>query len=1269
MSKRIVDPSKFLLMGGVIDWRRTYQAMTRALIAAGASSSTLDIKKLLPFPDDIAKERRLQKGRVVQLRWLTHKDFGMPSEPFKVWRRPAQPFKTEEAFTPSQMPFMLGTKMVMLTPPRKAVTFTMTTTNPSGGAVIAFAGAPFGSTIVGGHTLSSAGSTQVHLTSSQIACLLCPQDMDLDNFTGLGGEPQDDDSWELVEIVGLPVDQSFNGVGGWGQDQGLVSQLSDPVSAALDRFRRGAPFYGWMPMINASLPAEPWKLAQPKPIIELFQKQMMEPLRDMMQTLVPSEHQLKEISHTLAMAQAGGPDARAHIKPLSTVLFGAGTDPLASLILGYGTAFEDEPAPIDHPGINITHVAAAVSTTDSRRSGWDYMVTGLWEKGLDGKSAPVEYAALLLHPELAMNPPAPTGLQTKNEGLTSPASLDQPYQSVARVTWNKPSEMLPVRVASYAFMRAGIAPVSAVEPLMDKRFSDSALQPISATSSTTSPEPNRLAALDDRYIIASDPNPNQVTYALAHQDLLGLWSPWNTTNMSMGEPPVRPVSIVSARVETVPAVSGNCPGKLIVELVWDWVSRSPERIELVGRLYPQTKLGAGPSDLSVPAGLSIQLGDMGATVTSLNFNGNPTAVANPNRAQLSAVVEYVDFDGKTLLLTPPTPPGPRRYRLTITGLSLNFNTAPLIGLALWARAIEHRAPHRAGPWNANPTIASMADPRPPVIAVEHEDVQMASMADAAGLHHAKLSWPAVPGAVGYFAYTVTEEKLRADRGLPSAAKSLTLSQRLSALRDAFAANPDRRSFARVNAKPVTGTSMQVSLPKGSKEIHLYMIIAVNAGNIESEWPTLSDTKLRKRPVAFAAPQVVKPSPPDLEVSRVLDQSVTPPTYKAELKIRTKAGPLVSRVDIHRVRVPEASLDIDMMGPPLVTLSGSGSGYTVKAWPLTGPLEPGEFQTIGTIKGQDAVQGSWKKVFYRVAAWAADDPTRGLYGSRSAASAIREVVIPPATPPDLSTPVVQPPGGNPLQSVIELITTAPVLETPMGPHRFRVDVIAEAPDGTSTPVFSHPSAGANAQADRLEALGTSAPAANTSGVWRANGATSGQTKLMLQIVRATAQTRLKIRWMLTDPLGRSTEKLLTLDPVTIPALPAPDIVGLNASIKAGAGWTVLFNTSSPVSAAPDQAYELTISYRANSVIRPGGLGGPIIARPISVTTTLAAIKKFLPGEDLFKDLAVIPVRRMAAGGGLNNIRFVIKSKTNTPGKVTVTIKSPNGQTATSNITLS
>ncbi len=1089
----------------------------------------------------------------------------------------------------------------------------------------------------------AAGSSNVRFAGPRISCLLMSAGCNVSGLVGFSNGAQDDSRWQLVEVVGLPVDGRFNGVFALDAPQGLTGALGHPRDAALDRFRRGAPFYGWLPQPAAGFAAPPWQLADPKAMLKLVDTEMLGPLHKMVTTLRPAQHAGFQINHLLPSSTPGGEPVTAEQKPLATLLFGAGTDPLASLLTGYGTAFEDE----DIPTVNL----GAISLFgDPNRSDWDYMVTARWEKGLDHASAPLDLAAIVLAPALAQDPPAPSNLLTISDGLRSPAATDAPWMPVIRATWDKPSDALAVRVGSYAFLRAGISPASGVVPLMDLRPNDNALQPISASGYVDAPEVQRLAALDDRYALDSTAQPNVLNHAVAHQDLIGLWSGWAVVPLSIMEPPPKRVTIVSARLEVTAAASGLCAAELLIEFSWDWAARSPARFEFVGRLYAQTRLGDGPADLSVPAGLATTLAGAPAPLIRVQHGGAALGVPSSGVASIGTTLSYVSFDGQTLQAAPPTPAGPRRYRLRINGLRLDFNAAPRIGLALWARAVENRAPQRVGPWSAAPAIGSTADPRPPVLNIEHEDVLLTSMADASGLHHARLSWPAAPGATGYFAYTTTEAKLRADRGLPAPGKHLTLAQRLAALRDAFAANPERRSFTRVNAEPVAGTSMQVSLPRGSKEIHLYMVIAVSAGNIESDWPTTADPALRRRAVAYAAPQVVQPLPPDLEVSRVLDGGVAPAAYRAAITMRSKPGPRVARIELHRVRVPEATLELDMMGPPLARISGSGGGYSVSAATLAAD---GFEQAIGRVTGRDAVPGSWKRVYYRAVAWAADDPPRGLYGARSLPSALREVLVPPATPPDLAPLLAAWPGGVDLLALVaESSTTAPLAPTPLGPHRLRVDVVAEAADGSSRVLWSHPATGAAADADHLHLLPASPPAPGTTGLWRTAGP-AGSLALKLQFARPDATTKLKLRWLLTDPLGRATEQLLAIA-AGLP-LPAPDILSFTSQKRLPRGFLASFRTSALFTNTSAGAYELLLQWRAAAAPGFEGLAPP----PVTLRVALPSLALLGPAEDLLADPQPLPVRRTRSPA--NGIALALRGRFG--GNLQITLRAPDGRTAT------
>lgn len=1235
MARRI-DPDRFILMGVVVDWATVRRRQIQS-----------------PRAEAIAKQRGITP-RIIQLRWLVHpQDMGYPTEPFKIWRRPAIHANLTQEIAPRILNSPLNYQVITWDEPQVYIqaSFNVSTNNA---AVYAFAGAPFASAVVGLETLTP-GFRTVKVGGPAIQCLVVSPNATLQSLIGTSPKLADDKNWELVETVGLPVGGDWAGVYDLDQPQGLTGALMSPPDAALDRYRRGAPFYGWELEMEPGLPAPAWELANPVALRDSFAADLLDPLRQMIVSRPPNQHHTFELERELRL-QATGEPATTRFFPINTLMLGAATDPLVSLVSGFGTGFDD----VDLPPIVL---GDRKYFDDPNRSDWDYMVTARYAKGIDGNGPEVEYAAILFSPFLAGTPFAPANLRAATDGLAAPNAPEQPWRGIVRLSWDKIPDSLPFRVGSYALARAQQSPLGGVEPLMGKRSNDSALQPISATTSVQQElETGRLEALDETYAIASSPNPNALRYGLAHQDLFGVWSAWNVIGHNLGEPPVQKAALLSARLEVSAPASGSiCSAALVVELSWDWAVRSPQRLELVGRLYPQAKRADPPTDLSIPGGLQSSFGGLGGAF-QLVFNGGASGTPN-----FGGTLQYLSEDGKTFLAAPLVLAGPRRYRVTIPGFNLDFATTGHIGLALWARGIENRSPQRVGPWTAEPLVASASDPRPPVLNLEYENVLLTSVADASGEHHARLNWGSVPGAVGYFVYTTTESKLRSDRGLGEPDLSQTLAERLVQLRDSFGADPPacRRSFTRLNDQLIPATSTQITLPRGSKEIHLYLVMGVSAGQVESAWPSLSEplATRRKRPIAYAAPQVVPPSPPVLEVQRVLDNSVTPAIYRAGLYIATRPGATVSKVELHRVRVPEAALALDTMGPAIATITGSSGPWTVKP---TLSDEPGEAQAIGRIGGKDSPPGSWKPTFYRAVAWSTDDLSRGLYGGRSLPSAAQDIIVPPATPPNLSVPTYELIGSSLTELRVSFSSLAPVEPTPLGPHRLRVEVRAFKPEGAIATLYTYPALSpANGELDdRLVALPTM-PDAAANTLWREPGSGDNST-YQLRLRRDAVEDALKVRVLMIDPLGRATEQVLEV-PAGSP-LPAPDILVPKVTVITGRGFLFTFETSVPIDPTPVDPYRLQVNLapdlsqpplppRPTPTPIPIPLPRPFPQAAAGFDVPLDDIPVLRPGEDPWRDRTPIPARR-----GPSNRTTAIALYLRSTGRLTVILQAPDGRTA-------
>ncbi|HEX6888662.1 MAG TPA: hypothetical protein VF143_11200 [Candidatus Nanopelagicales bacterium] len=1125
---RTVDPNRFRGRGGVIDWTKAAQTHL------GHAE-----------PPDVIADRRGTSPRSVHLRWAFDAALGYPTGPFTVWAKP--PDKEFPAVGTTDLGFG-----VILHEPCFEVRMTLTT--PSGGTVMAFAGMPLATGPLD-WSMVPAGQSTVRLVGPSIRFVAVPAGSTVDAISGARTGIQDDPAWREVEVVGLPGDGRGSSFTDLRADQGLVTALTDPITAALQRFSRGAPFYGWDELLPGSVPVPPWVLADPVAMIKVFDAEMLGDFVDMCDTTAqPSGQHLREYRRTLPADARHA--AEASFNPLRMVLYGGVSDPLAALVLGLGTAY-----PLGRGGLAGDRQFLAAVAAGAAVAVPDFMVTAVFRDDLGNT---VERAALILGPGPSLPPPVPAALSAVVQGVQAPVALDDPFRSVITVAWGAPSQLLPFDIGSHAFARRSVTPAGATELVMDPRPLDVAVQPLGATRNEATPD--RRALADATALIDSSASPNTFSYAVASQNLFGQWSPWATASVSVAEPPVPVVSVTAARLDA-PAAPGACPATITCDLTWNWTSRSPLVLTLVGREYPQVWAEDPPPDSTVPTGDTFGASGAGILV-QVSFQADGSILAVAPGAGLTATAMHLSVDGHQVTAVPLADRSTRRYRVQVSGFGLDFDTSGRWGVALWAFGRERRAPQRTGTPGAA-TVVSAADPRPPVITSVYDDVALASMRDTEGLHHAQLTWSPMPGAVGYHVYTCSEATFRAFHHRPEPRPSDTLRQRLLELQQAFGADPERRPFTRVGTEPTAGTSRQVTLPRGTREIHMFVVIGVSAGTVESAWPTTADPLCGKRFLALAAPATVAPAAPALEVSRGGD-GASPAGYHARLRISALPGAEVARIDLHRVRVPEAAAQVETMGPPILTLTGSVPGYMVT--PIVAPgtdlASEGVAQPLGRIEGVDAVTGSWRPVYYRAVAWGRDDPSRGQYGVRSAPSTPRSVVVPPSEPPVLDSPTVVLPTPGSADARIDFGTSAPVPDTVLGAHLLAGEVLLVDAAGAVSRV---PLAAASGP---LSSVPTAPPAVGQSGLWR-DATAAGHTPLHLLVRRtdpgATAQVRLRI----TDPLGRLTEKVVDVPPGAAEA--PPDIVNPVVQVIPG-GWVLAFVTSAPDS-TPAGPLRLEVSLRS------------------------------------------------------------------------------------------
>lgn len=1081
----VVDPAQFKAEGALLDW---------AVVA----------RRLNTKYDG-------RKRHMLQLRWMTARELGLPTEPFVVWRRPkGQQFVKPLSFSSQHQVWLFGSSTITWADGPMAQVLADVQATVSG-TVYAYAGSPHISNAVAAADVP-AGTTTVTLKASTIDGLVASAGL---SVTAVRGLPLDQLSqaagWQQYEIVGLPLPKpEWDGLSNHASKQGLVASLTTPQQAAQQRLDRGGPQVGWQPGLPTGEAVPLWS---PPSLSQLVLTEIKGDIIDKLKLVLPTTPPNQQFDAKIPVTlpppanssgkQMSGGNRTTQLSPLAVTLMGAGTDPWLALALGFGTAY-------DAAGT----VNPLTGKPDEPALNYDYMVTARWEKGLDGESEPFEMAAVVPSPAPAVPTPPPANLSAEVMGQLRPLFMDADWRCSVKASWDRPPDVELFRPRTYAFMRASLLPAAPTVALMLNRQSGGYRYLLinSAMPAPLPPDWWRVAAVDRELTIPSAGGQRKLRYGVSHQDIYGQWTPWATADTSVTQPPVDAVRIVNAKLEASLPSSPNssvCDGTLTIEFLWDWRLRSPQQIRFVGRLYAAAQRSDPPPSLAVPGVLERTLAGTGTSL-DIAFAGDVPGATGATFVALSEDGEHAVSFG------PAQGDETRRYRVTLTDFSLDFASTPHVGLALWANAQERIPPQRVGDWSDEPSVIAVSDPRPPKLIPDV--VTLASLPDASGECHARLSWTASANAAGYFVYEATETKILEANGEAAPAPEKTLSQRLSKLKQLFASNPSRREFTRRNDQPMTALSTDITLPRGSTDIHLFVVIGVNAGQVESAWPAGPDADDALQ--AFAAPRVMKPAPPTIEVAPHLDDSVIPPVYRARVQVGARPGPRVRKVELFRVRVDDAAKELDTMGPAVATVTGSGVDWTVTQ-------QTDDFGTnIETATGFDTPTGSWKRAWYRAVAWSDPDPLRGYLAGRSLASSAAWVVVPPSGPPDLSDVTVSWPAGGALGDVLlRWTSSAPLRKTPLGPHTLSVRVVSKG----APPLVEMNSS--------LDALPKTAPAAG-SGVWVADADGPSPFEYAAVLRRLSPGDAVQVIIQLTDPLGRSSERLVSIP--SGPILPAPNL---------------------------------------------------------------------------------------------------------------------------------
>ncbi|MBY8977177.1 hypothetical protein KHP62_15270 [Rhodobacteraceae bacterium NNCM2] len=1178
MVNREVASGLFTCEAALIDWVEIFRQRYEQALQIAIDFLDLDIG----IPDQIysdqfekmlcdALEAEGVAKHAAHLRWSTNPAIGIPSRAFKVWRRPTLPFAAEELIPLEELEGGVapnGTTTISWGRPLAQVRFKITMP-PSGGLIFGFSGAPSLNRWSSYRALPG-GTIFESLGGRALTGMILPAGAVIEGLTGVSEfDAANDDNWELVEIVGLPIDPAeWAGIGEHDQDQGMIADgLVPPREAALQRYNRGRPIVGWPFFLAPGILAPAYQLPDGAGLIDEMNDQILDMIRALM-NFPPDQmaEQLLQVEMPPPENAAGETPptepSMAEFSPLVLLLTGATSDPNLSLTLGYGTAIPQE----DVPTVQVIDNLSFFRGSDD----FHYMVTNDWDEGFDGEGEPRTLAALALHPMPALAGAAPTGVEAAQSMPMAPLEPDGDWRRSVRFSWQRVPKTGFYRVASYAAARIALTPGATPELLNETRESGG-IRPIATTVAPHDGDTLRLSAVDRVVSIPPPTLPTQngsviMGYAAVTQTIFGLWGNWAGTLADVREPSPNRVPILSASLTPQLVPVGPAPAELVIEFGWDWSVRRPASILIGGRLYPAAKR-SDPPPTTLP---TLQLPrSLGAADPALEI----TFAGDTPSAPGGVTIQGLTPDGDAFAAFGPAQGDEvRRYRVTIPGFSLDFSGTPHIGLALFARAIERRAPGRIGPWAEQPFLTAASDPRPPEIELDYVDI--ASLPDARGECHARIEWPSVADAAGYWIYETAETTLREALGLSAAGQGETLTARLMEIRAAYGQNPIRTPFTRKFSELVQGTSLDVTLPRGSRDIHFYIVLAQSRTTLDSPWPVGPDAGDQLIPLA--APTIAKPQPPVLEVRPITDDSVDPPVHRAQITVTPRIGHRARRVVLYRTRVADAAREVDTMGLPIADIAPGEAGWTVET-----DSDAVATDFIDRVTGTDTPEGSWRRIWYRAEVWSGDEEERAILRGRSDPSPPQHVVIPPAGPPDLSSLSTEWPGGAPGNVLIRWTSRAPVQPTPVGAHSLSVDVRAAGAPGLAEPLLSE---------DLPLDLILPAGIAGETTWWRhGDTAPDGTQEYRALVLRNDPDVPLSVGVRLRDPIGRISESLLRIP--AGPVDPEPVIDGLQILPIAPGVHAITWVSAVPVTAGIAGAYRVSVTARAG---QPGP--GPIIVQP-------------------------------------------------------------------------
>jgi hypothetical protein len=1021
-----------------------------------------------------------------------------------------------------------------------------------------------------------------------------------------------DDEWNPIEIVGLPVDRPWAGTVYDDQPQGFIGAEVEPMDAAIDRLDRGGPPLGWWPVTEDARTAPKWEPPDPVALVKEVRDELLDELVAMYDGATTEDQQsvLTDLRNVDGPSQAGRTSTlptTVDVGPWAKLVLPAQSDPFLNLACGFGTAYRSE-------------------RDDREMSRNDFLVTAKYSRvpfPMDSNEVAAYAPAASRHGIV----PEPTGLGVERMGLIAPPVADLAWRESIRLSWDRvepTASMPPLVEAALAVYDAGSSDAVSLLPERDAGGPRPFL--LGTEAPEGQPGNDRVALVHGEVAIPIGSGGRDVGYAIAVSDVFGVWSRWQDVGWSGDEPGPQPPRVVSLALTTSYAGALACPTTLETEVAVEWLERTPTSLEVVALFFPMASPAASPPaglspDLPVPAGcfrrdlgLSF-VGDTpvpsGCTVASLNPAGDAEMTPGPGQGD-----------------------GGRRYRLHAKVPTLDFGSTNRWGVQLFVRraVAVGVSPTAWAPEPSHPALASAASPVPvlPLPPPAPPGVPLGSTLDADGRSHVRVHWslPAGADVRTCIVWEAAETALRQRAGLSQHADATDPpGVRLAALWSAYdtmSPTARRATFRRVVELDGTAREHDFALPKGSTDIHLFVVTTMTRSGVESPWP--EGATPHEHLQAVIAPRLLRPGPPTI-ASRFDDAGTL------TMRLRGTGAIPVTSFRLYRTRSEVAARKVETMGPAFAEVSASVVAAT---------SDPVLRTPVYEATWTGAFPENWDPWLVRAVAVPPDSlPVAGVRGVPSAASDVVSLLVPPTGPPTLEPLVAELWGADNRGVVVRSATTAPARALTIGTHTLAASAGAQALAPTAIETLDE------------TALTTPPTSAVTDVVLERGVRAGGQSPLALWFTRPVAADPVDVSLRLVDPLGRAVEHTLTVPGWVPPPPMTVRIVG--TMVVVGRGVNVEFDCDASVDPADGIVLHIAAAQRLRRILPP--------PRRLSTRIALADVPDRPPLFPRARGIQVVRTRRP----GEPTSSYAAWIPLNRPVAIEIAVEAPDGSRATDTAT--